>query len=82
MSANTTSGSGLQFFPTSEGYFDTINQKYVFQYKDHLGNVRVSTTKVGSRVNSPIQSNIKSKEAFWARVSALEAINVWVKSFF
>ena len=38
----------LQFFPTAEGYF---NQKqgsangvgdYVFQYKDHLGNVRLS----------------------------------------
>ncbi|WP_428232718.1 RHS repeat domain-containing protein [Flavobacterium sp.] len=45
MSANTTSGSGLQFFPTAEGYFDNINQKYVFQYKDHLGNVRVSYAK-------------------------------------
>ena len=39
-------------------------------------------TKVGSRVNSSIQSNIKTKEAVWGRVSALEALNVWVKSFF
>ncbi|MEP6804830.1 MAG: RHS repeat-associated core domain-containing protein [Flavobacterium sp.] len=35
----------LQFFPTAEGYFDNINQKYVFQYKDHLGNVRISYAK-------------------------------------
>ncbi|WP_068845725.1 DUF6443 domain-containing protein, partial [Flavobacterium chilense] len=35
----------LQFFPTAEGYFDNVNQKYVFQYKDHLGNIRVSYAK-------------------------------------
>ncbi|MFM9989571.1 DUF6443 domain-containing protein [Flavobacterium sp.] len=34
----------LQFFPTSEGYV-TGTYKYVFQYKDHLGNVRLSYTK-------------------------------------
>lgn len=41
-----------------------------------------NSTKVGSRVNSSIQSNIKTKEAVWARVSALEALNVLIKSFF
>ena len=34
----------LQFFPHSEGYVSNIGgtYKYVFQYKDHLGNVRLS----------------------------------------
>ncbi|WP_349362212.1 RHS repeat domain-containing protein [Flavobacterium tructae] len=35
----------LEFFPTTEGYYDYISKKYVYQYKDHLGNVRVSYAK-------------------------------------
>ncbi|MGQ2985379.1 DUF6443 domain-containing protein [Flavobacterium sp.] len=42
--------SVLQFFPTAEGYVDctpggsagTMEFNYVYQYKDHLGNVRVN----------------------------------------
>lgn len=32
----------LQFFPTAEGFYDYIENKYIYQYKDHLGNTRVS----------------------------------------
>jgi len=32
----------LQLVPTSEGYYDFIKGKYVFNYTDHLGNVRLS----------------------------------------
>ena len=32
----------LQFVPTAEGFYDFTNNKYIYQYKDHLGNVRVS----------------------------------------
>jgi RHS repeat-associated protein len=37
----------LQFFPTAEGYVknDSGVFSYVFQYKDHLGNVRLSYAK-------------------------------------
>lgn len=35
----------LSFFPTSEGYYDYENFRYIYQYKDHLGNVRVSFVK-------------------------------------
>lgn len=35
----------LVFFPTSEGFFDYENKRYIYQYKDHLGNVRLSYTK-------------------------------------
>ncbi len=36
---------GLSYFPTSEGYYDYENSRYIYQYKDHLGNVRVSYYK-------------------------------------
>ena len=32
----------LSFFPTAEGFYDYENLRYIYQYKDHLGNVRVS----------------------------------------
>ena len=32
----------LRFFPTSEGFYDFENKEYIYQYKDHLGNVRLS----------------------------------------
>lgn len=38
----------LSFFPTSEGYYDYENFRYIYQYKDHLGNVRVSYVKNGN----------------------------------
>ncbi|WP_291285702.1 DUF6443 domain-containing protein [Flavobacterium sp.] len=40
-------GSLLKFFPTAEGYVEPIGSsyKYIYQYKDHLGNVRLSYDK-------------------------------------
>ncbi|WP_412850843.1 DUF6443 domain-containing protein [Chryseobacterium sp. PMSZPI] len=32
----------LQFFPTAEGFYDYQRKQYIYQYKDHLGNIRVS----------------------------------------
>ena len=32
----------LQFVPTAEGFYDFIENKYIYQYKDHLGNTRLS----------------------------------------
>lgn len=39
--------SALKFFPTAEGYVEPVSgsYKYVYQYKDHLGNVRLSYDK-------------------------------------
>ncbi|WP_284464730.1 DUF6443 domain-containing protein [Chryseobacterium sp.] len=35
----------LQFFPTAEGFYDYQKKMYIYQYRDHLGNVRVSFGK-------------------------------------
>ncbi len=39
--------TALKFFPTAEGFVEPISgsYKYVYQYKDHLGNVRLSYDK-------------------------------------
>ncbi|WP_053082690.1 DUF6443 domain-containing protein [Chryseobacterium angstadtii] len=35
----------LQFVPTAEGYYNFENNKYIYSYTDHLGNVRLSYSK-------------------------------------
>lgn len=49
----------LEFFPTAEGYVKNENGalSYVFQYKDHLGNARVSYAKNTSNVLEIIEEN-------------------------
>ncbi|RMZ57924.1 RHS repeat-associated core domain-containing protein [Chryseobacterium nematophagum] len=42
------SSSSLKFVPTSEGYFDFVKNKYIYNYTDHLGNVRLSYFNNGS----------------------------------
>ncbi|QSW91513.1 RHS repeat-associated core domain-containing protein [Flavobacterium endoglycinae] len=39
--------SSLKFFPTAEGYVEPVSgaYKYIYQYKDHLGSVRISYDK-------------------------------------
>lgn len=38
----------LQFVPTKEGYYDFIQNKYFYQYKDQVGNVRLAYYKDAS----------------------------------
>lgn len=35
----------LQFIPTTEGYYDFVKNMYIYNYNDHLGNVRLSYFK-------------------------------------
>ncbi|MBK1895626.1 DUF6443 domain-containing protein [Chryseobacterium paridis] len=42
-----TSPLTLKFVPTSEGYYNFENNKYIYSYTDHLGNVRLSYAKNG-----------------------------------
>ncbi|WP_169628037.1 RHS repeat domain-containing protein [Flavobacterium soli] len=43
-------GNDLQFFPTAEGYVSVRESiyNYVYNYVDHLGNIRLSYTREGS----------------------------------
>ncbi|MDH6250274.1 hypothetical protein M2347_000001, partial [Chryseobacterium sp. H1D6B] len=38
----------LDFVPTAEGYYNFKNNKYIYNYTDHLGNVRLSYLNNGS----------------------------------
>ncbi|WP_144284001.1 DUF6443 domain-containing protein [Chryseobacterium echinoideorum] len=40
----------LKFVPTAEGFYDFENNEYIYQYKDHLGNVRMSYKKDGNEL--------------------------------
>ncbi len=55
---NTTFGSAvLQFIPTSEGYYDFIKKSYIYNYTDHLGNVRLSYYKNNAGVLTIVEEN-------------------------
>ena len=41
--------TALRFFPTAEGFYDFENKEYIYQYKDHLGNVRLSYKNEGNQ---------------------------------
>jgi RHS repeat-associated protein len=47
----------LKFFPTSEGYFNVETGKYVYNYTDHLGNIRLSYAKNGAGTEIIEESN-------------------------
>ena len=47
----------LKFIPTSEGFYDFENNKYIYQYKDHLGNVRLSFLKNSSGNREIVDQN-------------------------
>ncbi|EJL73321.1 DUF6443 domain-containing protein [Chryseobacterium populi] len=47
----------LQFFPTAEGFYDYTKNQYIYQYKDHLGNVRISFAKGSTDVLEITDSN-------------------------
>ena len=49
--------SALKFFPTAEGYFNVETGKYVYNYTDHLGNVRLSYAKNGAGTEIIEESN-------------------------
>ena len=47
----------LQFVPTAEGYYDFVKQRYVYNYTDHLGNVRLSYTKNNNAALEILEEN-------------------------
>ncbi len=49
--------SVLKFFPTAEGYFNVETGKYVYNYTDHLGNIRLSYAKNGAGTEIIEESN-------------------------
>ncbi len=52
-----SSTTTLQFYPNAEGYYDFKNAKYIYNYKDHLGNVRLSYTKNSSGAAVVLEEN-------------------------
>jgi len=62
--AKASSGGGtgtddavLQFVPTAEGFYDFIENRYIYQYKDHLGNARVTYAETSAGVLEILDKN-------------------------
>ncbi len=53
----STKTPDLQFFPTDEGFYDYIKNQYIYQYKDHLGNIRVSFARNSTGVLTIVDNN-------------------------
>ncbi|MGE8434822.1 DUF6443 domain-containing protein [Chryseobacterium joostei] len=49
----------LRFIPTAEGYYDAISNRYVYNFTDHLGNVRLSYT------DTNMDGSIQPRKYFW-----------------
>ncbi|UKB86076.1 DUF6443 domain-containing protein [Chryseobacterium sp. MEBOG06] len=47
----------LDFVPTAEGFYSFIENRYIYQYKDHLGNARVSFAKDSQNALEIIDTN-------------------------
>ncbi|MCJ7932445.1 MAG: alpha/beta hydrolase [Chryseobacterium sp.] len=47
----------LQFFPTAEGFYDYTKDQYIYSYKDHLGNARVSFGRTSAGALEIVDSN-------------------------
>ncbi|SEW25316.1 RHS repeat-associated core domain-containing protein [Chryseobacterium wanjuense] len=56
-SLTPTKTPDLQFFPTEEGFYDYVKNQYIYQYKDHLGNVRVSFARNSAGALTIVDSN-------------------------
>lgn len=54
-----TTGEHLKFFSHPEGYVDVdgTRYKYIYQYKDHLGNIRLSYTRNGNSLEIVEEDN-------------------------
>lgn len=49
----------LRIIPTSEGYFDVLSNQYIYNYTDHLGNVRLSYADTNK------DNIIQPRQYFW-----------------
>ena len=69
-------GSSLKFFNHPEGYVDASNgYEYVYQYKDHLGNVRLSYKEDTSVASINIDDDFDSSTDGWSDPAGTASIN-------
>lgn len=50
-------GNVLQFYANEEGYYDFVQNRYIYNYKDHLGNVRLSYYKQTDGTTKILEEN-------------------------
>ncbi|ASK32359.1 sugar-binding protein [Chryseobacterium sp. T16E-39] len=55
--SGVTTNLMLRFVPTAEGYYNFENNKYIYNYTDHLGNVRLSYFNNGNGIEVLEENN-------------------------
>jgi RHS repeat-associated protein len=56
----------LKIIPTAEGYYDSSNNQYVYNFTDHLGNIRLSYTDTNKDgIIQPRQYHVQQCEGAW-----------------
>ncbi|AZA52351.1 RHS repeat-associated core domain-containing protein [Chryseobacterium sp. G0201] len=68
----------LRIIPTSEGYYDALGNQYIYNFTDHLGNVRLSyadTNKDG--VIQPRQYRVQQCDGPWNPWNLPNCIDYW-----
>ena len=68
----------LRIIPTAEGYFDALSNQYIYNYKDHLGNVRLSYTDTNKDgVIQPRRFFVRECDGPWDPFNQPNCIDTW-----
>ncbi len=64
---DTGSGAVLEFFSHPEGYAEPngSNYEYVYQYKDHLGNIRLSYKDINRNIGGGISLQVQEENNYY-----------------
>ncbi|GEN70165.1 DUF6443 domain-containing protein [Chryseobacterium lathyri] len=68
----------LRIIPTSEGYYDVLSNSYIYNFTDHLGNVRLSYTDTNKDgIIQPRQYRVQQCDGPWDPWNPPNCIDYW-----
>ena len=68
----------LRIIPTAEGYYDALLNQYVYSYKDHLGNIRLSYTDTNKNGTiQPRRYQVSECDGPWDPWNPPNCIDYW-----
>jgi len=75
---NEVAAMKLRIIPTSEGYYDALGNQYIYNFTDHLGNVRLSYTDTNKDgIMQPRQYRVQQCDGPWDAWNPPNCIDYW-----